>query len=109
MAEKSSSDLGSCRLGLGVAFCDAMSTRIAWLRFISVLLLLVQDAVRFLLPGTRSNAALKAENLFLRKQLALYLERKAKLRRADDRTVPAKPAAPAAELICGRPRGLEEA
>jgi putative transposase len=69
-----------------VAFCDAMSTRIAWLRFISVLLLLVQDAVRFLLLGTRSSAALKAENLFLRKQLALYLERKAKPRRAQDAT-----------------------
>ncbi len=51
-----------------------MSTRIAWLRFISVLLLLLQDAVRFLLLGTRSRAALKAEILFLHKQLVLYLE-----------------------------------
>jgi putative transposase len=69
-----------------MAFCTSMSTRIAWLRFISVLLLLLQDVVRFLLLGTRSRAALKAENLFLRKQLALYLERKAKPRRADDAT-----------------------
>lgn len=63
-----------------------MSTRIAWLRFISVLLLLLQDAIRLLLLGTRSRAALKAENLFLRKQLVLYLERKAKPRRAHDAT-----------------------
>jgi len=63
-----------------------MFTRIAWLRLISVLWLLLQDAVRFLLLGTRSRAALKAENLFLRKQLALYLERKARPRRADDAT-----------------------
>ena len=65
---------------------DAMSTRIAWLRLISALVLLLQDAIRLLLVGTRSSAALKAENLFLRKQLALYLERKAKPRRADDAT-----------------------
>jgi putative transposase len=34
----------------------------------------------------RSRAHLSAENLFLRKQLALYLERQAKPRRADDAT-----------------------
>ena len=67
-----------------MALCRAMSTRIAWLRLISALGLLLQDAVRFLLLGARTSAALKAENLFLRKQLAPYLERKAKLRRADD-------------------------
>jgi len=36
--------------------------------------------------GTRSSAALKAENIFLRKQLALYLEREAKPRRATGAT-----------------------
>ncbi len=61
-----------------MALCRAMSTRIAWLRLISALALMLQDAIRFMLLGTRSSAALKAENLFLRKQLALYLERKAK-------------------------------
>jgi transposase InsO family protein len=35
---------------------------------------------------TRSRAQLAAENLFLRKQLALYLERRVKPRRADDAT-----------------------
>jgi hypothetical protein len=34
----------------------------------------------------RSCAQLAAENLFLRKQLALYQERRAKARRADDAT-----------------------
>ena len=34
----------------------------------------------------RSRAQLAAENLFLRKQLALYQERRAKRRRADDAT-----------------------
>ena len=41
-------------------------------RFVSKFFHLVRDAVRFLLLGTRSSAALKAENLFLWKQLALY-------------------------------------
>src|SRR5271166_2253016 len=51
-----------------------------------ILLALAQDALQFLLLGTRSSAALKAENIFLRKQLALYLEREAKPRRATDAT-----------------------
>jgi len=63
-----------------------MSMQTASLRLMFALVFLLQDAVRFLLLGTRSSAALKAENLFLRKQLALYLERKAKPRRADDAT-----------------------
>ncbi len=45
---------------------------------------LVRDALRLLLLGTRSSIALRAENLFLRKQLALYVERNAKPRRASD-------------------------
>jgi hypothetical protein len=60
--------------------------RIAWQRVMFALVLVLQDAIRLLLLGTHSSAALKAENLFLRKQLALYLERKAKPRRADDAT-----------------------
>jgi len=39
-----------------------------------------------MLLGIRSSTALKAENLFLRKQLALYVERKTKPRRASDVT-----------------------
>jgi putative transposase len=47
---------------------------------------LLSDATRFIMLGLRSSAALRAENLFLRKQLALYIERKTKPRRADDAT-----------------------
>lgn len=41
---------------------------------------------RFGFLALRSRAHLAAENLFLRKQLALYLERQVKPRRADDAT-----------------------
>ena len=63
-----------------------MSRSKALVHCLSVLLQLLRDAVRFLLLGTRSSAALKAENLFLRKQLALYLERNRTPRRANDAT-----------------------
>src|SRR5215471_16194379 len=42
------------------------------------------DLARLLALGMRSRRALAAENLFLRKQLALFQERKVKPRRADD-------------------------
>src|SRR6516225_5258345 len=63
-----------------------MRTAHSLLRLVSILLDLAQDALQFLLLGTRSSAALKAENIFLRKQLALYLERQAKPRRATGAT-----------------------
>jgi hypothetical protein len=62
-----------------------MRTAHSLLRLVSILLDLAQDALQFLL-GTRSSAALKAENIFLRNQLALYLEREAKPRRATGAT-----------------------
>src|ERR1017187_9022996 len=65
-----------------MACCGAMQTLRQPLHLISVLFCLAKDAFRFLFLGTRSGAALKAENLFLRKQLALYAERKTKPRRA---------------------------
>jgi putative transposase len=55
-------------------------------RVVSLVFSLVRDAIRFILLGTRSSAALRAENLFLRKQLALYLERETKPKRANDAT-----------------------
>jgi putative transposase len=69
-----------------VASSRAMRTARVVLRLASLLLALAQDALRFLLLGTRSKAALKAENIFLCKQLALYLEREVKPRRATDAT-----------------------
>ena len=58
-----------------------MRTAHSLFRLVSILFALSQDALRFLLLGTRSGSALKAENIFLRKQLALYLEREVKPRR----------------------------
>jgi hypothetical protein len=47
---------------------------------------LLVDLVGFALSGFRSRSQLAAENLFLRKQVALYRERHVKPRRADDAT-----------------------
>jgi hypothetical protein len=44
------------------------------------------DVVRLVAAAARSHAQLAAENLFLRKQMALYVERQVKPRRADDAT-----------------------
>jgi hypothetical protein len=56
-----------------------MRTRLIWLR-------LAGDTIRFLAFCFRSRTSLAAENLFLRKQLAFYQERKIKPRRADNPT-----------------------
>src|SRR5215472_14772314 len=69
-----------------MACSQSMRTVHSVLRLVFVLSSLAQDALRFLLLGTRSGAAIKAENMFLRKQLALYLEREVKPRRATDAT-----------------------
>jgi len=45
-----------------------------------------RNVVRFVGPAVRSRAQVAAENLFLRKQLAFYVERQVKTRRADDAT-----------------------
>jgi putative transposase len=47
---------------------------------------LVWDSLRLLVLGVRSRIAVRAENMFLRKQLALFVERKTKPRRASDAT-----------------------
>jgi putative transposase len=44
------------------------------------------DVLRLVSAAARSHAELAAENLFLRKQLALYVERQVKPRRADNAT-----------------------
>jgi len=56
-----------------------MRAGLSWLR-------IVGDLVHFLYLGLRSRASLAAENMFLRKQLAFYQERKVKPRRADNPT-----------------------
>jgi putative transposase len=56
-----------------------MRAGLTWLRFSG-------DYVYFLCLGLRSRTSLGAENLFVRKQLAFYQERKIKPRRADNPT-----------------------
>jgi len=56
-----------------------MRAGLSWLR-------VVGDLVHFLCLGLRSRTSVAAENLFLRKQLAFYQERKVKPRRADNPT-----------------------
>src|SRR2546422_5067196 len=53
---------------------------------VRTVLRIADDLVRLTAAAARSHAQLAAENLFLRKQLALYLERQVKPRRADDAT-----------------------
>src|SRR5882672_8108490 len=53
---------------------------------LQTVLRLACDLLRLVSATGRSHAQLAAENLFLRKQLALYVERQVKPRRADDAT-----------------------
>ena len=55
-------------------------------RTVRTVLRVAGDVARFASLALQSRASLTAENLFLRKQLALYLERQVKPRRADDAT-----------------------
>jgi hypothetical protein len=63
-----------------------MRTAHSLFRLASVLFALDQDTFRFLLVETRSTTALKAENISLRKQLALYREGNVKPRLASNAT-----------------------
>jgi putative transposase len=54
--------------------------------FVRTTLYVMGDLLRFVSSIWRSHAQLAAENLFLRKQLALYLERQVRPRRSDDAT-----------------------
>src|SRR5208282_3613562 len=56
-----------------------MRAGLSWFRMLG-------DLVHFLSLGLHSRTSLAAENLFLRKQLAFYQERKVKPRRADNPT-----------------------
>ena len=53
---------------------------------LTTLLSVAYDRVRLLVFGVRSRRALAAENLYLRKQLALFQERRVKAHRANDST-----------------------
>ena len=51
-----------------------------------IALRLIEDALRWMVLLFRSTEALRAENLFLRRQLALYIERGVQARRIDAAT-----------------------
>jgi putative transposase len=51
-----------------------------------LLIELVAEALRWLRLAVRSSQSIQAENLFLRRQLALYIERGVKPRRIDPAT-----------------------
>jgi hypothetical protein len=51
-----------------------------------IVVTLLGDLLQWLALGMRSHTRLAAENLFLRKQLAFYVERRIKPRRLDDAT-----------------------
>ena len=53
---------------------------------VRMILRLAGDLLQVVARAARSHAHVAAENLFLKKQLALYLERQVKPRRADDAT-----------------------
>jgi putative transposase len=53
------------------------------LRVAAILIRLVSETLRWCRLAVRSNRSIKAENLFLRRQLALYIERGVKPRRID--------------------------
>ena len=53
---------------------------------VRTVLCIADNLRRLVSAAVRSHGQLAAENLFLRKQLALYVERQAKPRRADDAT-----------------------
>jgi putative transposase len=53
------------------------------LRVAEILIRVVCETLRWLRLSVRSNRSIKAENLFLRRQLALYIERGVKPRRID--------------------------
>src|SRR6185436_2419051 len=69
--------------------CDVPSCRMPQSRSrldVCTIVRVAGDIVQFASLVFRSRAQLAAENVFLRKQLALYLERQVKPRRADDAT-----------------------
>ncbi len=73
---------------------------------------IVVDVLQFVGLGLRSHARLAAENLFLRKQLALYLEREAKPRRASNATRLTSSGSPGSSIgarpsrLCNRTRSF---
>ena len=75
------------RTAIGQSITETVWDRVwhdsAMLRMAEIPIGLVADAFRWLRLLVRSSRSIKAENLFLRRQLALYIERGVKPRRID--------------------------
>jgi hypothetical protein len=67
-----------------MGFYVPMNMLTALKHLLKVLFVLLMDVLRLLFLTLRSGMELRAENLFLRKQLAFYAERKIEPRRVDD-------------------------
>ena len=65
------------------------------------------DLLRLVSAAVRSHAHLAAENLFLRKELALYVERQVKPHRADDATRDCPRRAVVADRLASHSHGRE--
>jgi len=79
-------DYPICREMQDVASCRARGIIKAPNHFIADSSAIRLDSLRLGSLGVRSSSAIRAENLFLRRQLALFVERKVKARRAEDGT-----------------------
>src|SRR6516225_9353980 len=74
---------GGCRRSPGCAYDRPVMIK-PTRRLVRTILGVACDLVSLLTSAMRARAQLSAENLFLRKQLAMYQERRVKPRRADD-------------------------
>ena len=71
-------------MGTGVGFLNMAQSR--GRTGIGILWAVAVDMLRLIFSVARFHSQLAAENLFLRKQLAFYVERQVRPRRADDAT-----------------------
>jgi len=83
--------LYSARIASGLEADLPAHDRMMWddepmVTFAGIALRLIEDAVRWLVPLFRSTEAVRAENLFLRRQLALFIDRGVRPRRVDAAT-----------------------
>ena len=69
-----------------IAYDPATMAQSRFRAALRIVLRIVCDLLRLVSAAGRSHAQLAAEHLFLRKQLAFYVERQVKPRRADDAT-----------------------
>jgi hypothetical protein len=77
-------------------------------RLLRTILAVTRDLASLASSAMRSRAQLAAENLFLRKQLTLYVERRLRPRRADDATRIILASVSISNSLSGRDRKLDQ-